>query len=289
MIFSGAVKNNPMLDKLLICTDLDRTLIPNGHQPLCPQAMPLFRKLVARPEIELAYVTGRDKKLVMDAITGFNLPVPDYAVTDVGSTVYQIQSGQWLRLIDWDQHICRDWKGKSRKDLAGFLSDLTQCQLQEEEKQGRYKLSYYVPLDINPGILADEIQLRIKPHGLQIKTIWSIDEQKKTGLLDILPASADKREAIEFLMKTKSFDYDRTVFSGDSGNDIAVLLSPIKSILVANASPELKSQVQAKIGKTVSSKQLYIARGGYLNMNGNYAAGILEGIHHYFPELKSMD
>jgi hypothetical protein len=289
MIFSGAVKNNPMLDKLLICTDLDRTLIPNGHQPLCPQAMPLFRKLVARPEIELAYVTGRDKKLVMDAITGFNLPVPDYAVTDVGSTVYQIQSGRWLRLIDWDQHICRDWKGKNRKDLAAFLSDLTQCQLQEEEKQGRYKLSYYVPLDINQRILADEIQLRIKPHGLQIKTIWSIDEQKKTGLLDILPASADKREAIEFLMKTKSFDYDRTVFSGDSGNDIAVLLSPIKSILVANASPELKSQVQAKIGKTVSSKQLYIARGGYLNMNGNYAAGILEGIHHYFPELKSMD
>lgn len=277
-----------MLDKLLICTDLDRTLIPNGTQPVSPHAMPLFRKLIARPGIELAYVTGRDKKLVIDAIERFNLPVPDYAVTDVGSAVYKIQSGRWLRLIDWDQRICRDWQGNSRKELAVFLSDLTQCQLQEEEKQGPYKLSYYVPLDINPGILADEIQLRMKQHGLQINAIWSIDEQKRTGLLDILPASADKGKAIEFLMKTISFDCERTVFSGDSGNDRAVLLSPIKSILVANASPELKSQIQKQVGKTVASNHLYIARGGYLNMNGNYAAGILEGINHYFPELKLM-
>lgn len=289
MIFSTAVKNNSMSDKLFICTDLDRTLIHNGPQPACQHAMPLFRKLVSRPGIKLAYVTGRDKKLVMAAISHFNLPVPDYAVTDVGSAVYNIQSGRWLRLIDWDQRICRDWKGKSRNELAVFLSDLTQCRLQEEEKQGPYKLSYYTPLDINPEILADEIQLRMKQHGVQINTIWSIDEQKGTGLLDILPASADKQKAIEFLIKTKSFDFDRTVFSGDSGNDRTVLLSPIKSILVANASSELKSQIKAQVSKTGFLKHLYIARGGYLNMNGNYAAGILEGINHYFPELKLTD
>lgn len=289
MIFSAAVKNNPMPDKLLICTDLDRTLIPNGPQPASPQAMPLFRKLISRPGIKLAYVTGRDKKLVMDAISRFNLPVPDYAVTDVGAAVYDIQSGRWRRQTDWDQRICRDWKNKSPKDLAVFLSDLPQCRLQEEEKQGLYKLSYYVPLNINPGILADEIQLRMTQHGLQTNTIWSIDEQKRTGLLDILPVSADKRKAIEFLIKANSFDYARTVFSGDSGNDQAVLSSPIKSVIVANASPELKSQIRKQVGATVFSDRLYIARGGYLNMNGNYAAGILEGINHYFPELKWMD
>lgn len=289
MIFSAAVKNNCVPDKLLICTDLDRTLIPNGPQPASPRAMPLFRKLVSRPGIELAYVTGRDKALVMDAITRFNLPVPDYAVTDVGSAVYNIQSSQWRRQIDWDQRICRDWKNKSPKALAVLLSDLTQCRLQEEEKQGLYKLSYYVSLDINPDILAGEIQSRMTQHGLQTTTIWSIDEQKRTGLLDILPASADKRKAIEFLIEKNSFDYARTVFSGDSGNDQAVLLSPVKSVIVANASPQLKSQIREQVGATGSSDRLYIARGGYLNMNGNYAAGILEGINHYFPELKLMD
>jgi hypothetical protein len=29
--------------------------------------------------------------------------------------------------------------------------------------------------------------------------------------------------------------------------------------------------------------QLYIAQGGFLGMNGNYSAGILEGLAHYHP------
>jgi hypothetical protein len=34
------------------------------------------------------------------------------------------------------------------------------------------------------------------------------------------------------------------------------------------------------------SAQLYIARGGYNGMNGNYSAGILEGIAHYHPQWR---
>ena len=30
---------------------------------------------------------------------------------------------------------------------------------------------------------------------------------------------------------------------------------------------------------------LYIARGRYLGMNGNYPAGIIEGVHLYYPKL----
>jgi hypothetical protein len=30
---------------------------------------------------------------------------------------------------------------------------------------------------------------------------------------------------------------------------------------------------------------LYVAQGGYLGMNGNYSAGILEGLAHYWPEV----
>lgn len=278
-----------MEDKLLICTDLDRTLIPNGPQPQSPQAMPLFHNLVSQPGIKLAYVTGRDKKLVMDAIEQFNLPMPDYAIMDVGATIYDIKTNQWLRRIDWDQEISGDWRNKNHGDLADLLTDLDQCQLQEDEKQGLHKLSYYVSSKIHPDALMDKIQLRMKQNKIQVNTIWSIDEQKKTGLLDILPLGANKRKAIEFLMKTYSFHYANTVFSGDSGNDIAVLLSPIKSILVANASPEFKAEVKEQINKNASFAHLYIACGGYLNMNGNYVAGILEGINHYFPELKLLD
>jgi len=33
--------------------------------------------------------------------------------------------------------------------------------------------------------------------------------------------------------------------------------------------------------------RLYIAQGGALGMNGNYSAGILEGVLHYVPEAKA--
>ena len=36
---------------ILLCSDLDRTLIPNGTQPESPQARPLLRSLAARPEL----------------------------------------------------------------------------------------------------------------------------------------------------------------------------------------------------------------------------------------------
>jgi hypothetical protein len=31
---------------------------------------------------------------------------------------------------------------------------------------------------------------------------------------------------------------------------------------------------------------LYCARGGFLGMNGNYCAGVLEGLAHYIPETR---
>ncbi len=278
-----------MPDRLLICTDMDRTLIPNGPQPESLQAMPLFKKLVSRENIALAYVTGRDKKLVQEAIKTYDLPVPDYAITDVGTAVYAIQSSQWERCGDWEQKIAGDWKNKKHQELAVLLSDLDECLLQEKEKQSLYKLSYYVSLKTDPIPLVKEIQLRMKRNGVQANTVWSIDEQKKTGLLDVLPAGADKRKAVEFLMEMQSFDHTNTVFSGDSGNDLIVLVSPLKSILVANASDQLKSDVKKHADRNDSSAHLYIACGGYQNMNGNYAAGILEGLNHYFPELNLFE
>lgn len=49
------------MNRLLICTDLDRTLIPNGPQPESPKARALFRRLVSREEVTLAYVSGRHR------------------------------------------------------------------------------------------------------------------------------------------------------------------------------------------------------------------------------------
>lgn len=60
--------------RLLLCTDMDRTVIPNGAAPEDTAARPRLRAFCARPEVTLVYVTGRDQALVKEAITTYALP-----------------------------------------------------------------------------------------------------------------------------------------------------------------------------------------------------------------------
>ena len=91
------VKMNSVVEikKILLGCDLDRTIIPNGNQKESPLARPLLRQFAKYPNIYLAYVSGRDQKLILDAIEEFYLPVPDYAIGDVGTTLYRIKNGNW--------------------------------------------------------------------------------------------------------------------------------------------------------------------------------------------------
>jgi sucrose-6-phosphatase len=274
-------------DKLLICTDLDRTLIPNGHHPESPNARELFNELVADSQVSLAYVTGRDQVLIQKAISEYDLPIPDFVIADVGSSIYEItKEKEWSKIQDWNNKIAGDWQYKNQADLAPLFEDLKDCRLQEKEKQGIHKLSYYVSLDADIESLIETIKLRLENQEIKANIIWSINELTSLGFLDILPLNANKKLAIDFLMENHKFTLDHTVFSGDSGNDLDVIISPIKSILVANANPELKEKVKIETDQKGFTDSLYIAKGGYLNLNGNYSAGIIEGVFHYFPEIQ---
>jgi hypothetical protein len=74
------------------------------------------------------------------------------------------------------------------------------------------------------------------------------------------------------------------VYAGDSGNDMAVLVSDIRAVLVQNASDSVRREARQKSGQNGNRERLYLSRGGFLGMNGNYAAGVLEGLAHFFPE-----
>jgi len=145
-------------------------------------------------------------------------------------------------------------------------------------------LSYYISLKYDHKKLLKKIKLRLEEVNIKSNLIWSVDEEKNIGLLDILPKSANKYQAINYLMNKENFTLENTVFAGDSGNDLDVLVSPIKSILVANAHEEIKNIIQ-KMQLEEAVNYIYIAQGKYLNLNGNYSAGILEGIVYYFPNL----
>jgi sucrose-6-phosphatase len=268
------------MKRLLLCTDLDRTLIPNGSQPESPQARALFTKLADHEGLTLAYVTGRHQALIKQAIHDFELPTPDFAIADVGASIYQVVGAEWQRWSAWDTHIASAWAGANHNDLRGLLSGMAALTLQESEKQAIHKLSYYTPIHTNTPDLLAQIEALFEHSGIQAHLIWSIDDTTQQGLLDILPASANKLHAIEFLMAAQGFACDQTVFAGDSGNDLDVLTSNIPSVLVANADVEIKTRMA-----TVSAAKLYLAKGDFLGMNGNYGAGILEGVAHFHPDI----
>ncbi|MFZ2301731.1 MAG: HAD-IIB family hydrolase [Gallionella sp.] len=266
------------MKRYLLCTDLDRTLIPNGTQPESPLAMQRFRRLAGREEVTLAYVSGRHRALIEQAIAEYDLPQPDFAIADVGATIYRIGLSGWRQWDEWDAQIAPDWNGLTHSELYRSLSVFPALRLQEHEKQNRHKLSFYVPLETDVRELLGEMEARLKQAGIRANLIWSVDEAAAVGLLDVLPASANKLHAIAFLMRQQGYGHENTVFAGDSGNDLDVLKSGIQAVLVANADAETKRLASGGAGR------VYIAKGGYLGMNGNYSAGVLEGFAHYLPE-----
>ncbi|WP_455207491.1 HAD-IIB family hydrolase [Kaarinaea lacus] len=273
-----------MKAEVLLCSDLDRTILPNGSQPESPQARPALRAVASHQQLILAYVSGRHKQLLRQAIKDYAIPQPDYAIGDVGTTIYRIKKDQWESWPEWAEAVALDWNGAQHRDLQAMFTDLDVLRLQETEKQNTFKLSYYTPVSFNKEDLLAEMQQRLKQQQVECSLIWSVDEAADVGLLDVLPASATKLHAVEFLMERLQFNEQNTVFAGDSGNDLPVLTSGrLQAVLVKNAHPDVVAEATAELAKKESKDKLYVAQGGFLGMNGNYSAGVLEGLAHFIP------
>jgi len=275
----------------ILCSDLDRTLIPNGQSPSNMHALPALHELIELIDLKIVYVSGRNIKMVNQAIATYSLPKPDIAITDVGSQIYEYSNNSWEENSDWHTRLLASWHNEKIAQLNVMLSALTELKTQETAKQSKFKLSYYCPnCSTQEHVL--QVENKIKPLcqdlGLNVNIISSIDETSATGLLDILPGNASKLEAIQFIAEQNAYDIDKLVFAGDSGNDVSVLTSSFKSILVNNAQPSVKKWVEALSKTHNRSDRLFIARGDFLGLNGHYCSGILEGLNHYFPELNPI-
>lgn len=271
--------------RLLLCTDMDRTVIPNGRQPEHPAARRVFNSFCGLPEVTLVYVTGRHRELVTEAIKTYGLPEPDFAVTDVGTKIYRIVAGQWLDMTAWEKVIATDWQGKSREQIQDRLSPIIELTLQEESKQNTFKLSYYVSLGEEKDRILGRVETCLKQLGVHASLIWSIDEQVQVGLLDILPRGATKLHGMLFLQQHLGYQSEQMLFAGDSGNDLAVLGSAVRSVLVANASEDIRSRARELATRNGHSETLYVADQQSGPIGGHYSAGVLQGIWHFAPEF----
>ncbi len=270
---------------IFLCTDLDRTLVPNGNEEASMKAYVLFNQLCQENDFHVAYVSGRSQLLMLDAIKEFKIPLPDYAITDVGTMIYEIRDGQWSLNLKWQDLLGKDWQHQNAGDILDMLGGIEEITAQEPEKQNEFKLSFYTNEDVDFQKVTAKINRCLSSRHLKMNIVSSLDVMERKGLIDILPASANKLLAIRFLIEEQSLNEDRVVFAGDSGNDYDVLISPLKGILVKNADNDLKKKLVQENRRLHQDHSIYIPEGDFLAMNGNYCAGILEGLSHYFPEI----
>ena len=274
---------------ILLFSDMDRTVIPNGDADESAQARQHFSRLVSHPGFNLVYVTGRDRQLVESAINQYDLPAPVAAICDVGATVYHIHEGVWEPDHGWETQIGNEWKGYAHDDVTRLLADIhpKKFYLQPPEKQSRFKISYFADRSLDIDRLREQVTGTLDQKGIPANIICSVDTAENVNLLDILPPRANKLLAIQFLIQQEGLNENQVVFSGDSGNDLDVLTSGMQAILVGNAADDIRKTAIAQLTRKAQPDRLYLAKGQFKGMNGNYAAGVLEGVAHFFPETTS--
>ena len=168
--------------------------------------------------------------------------------------------------------------------MQALFAGIPGLEPQEAPKQGRFKSSYYAPADADSEALIKLMQERLSARRIDSRIVWSLDDNLHIGLVDVLPSPASKLNAILFLVERIGQPLEATMFAGDSGNDLSVICSGMPAVLVANASDAVRAQAVELCRREHTEEACYLAAGGALGMNGNYAAGILEGLLHYHPE-----
>jgi sucrose-6F-phosphate phosphohydrolase len=262
----------------ILATDLDRTLLPNGSWEPDKEAIGLFNRLTEKHDVLVVYVTGRNLALTEEAIANYGVRHPDVLCGDVGTTIRNRNGDGWTFDDGWVSHVKKASPRWSADAIRDAVADVQGMREQESEHLNQFKQSYYVNHELKDQVL-QAVDERIKGKFDEV-IIYSFDSQDGKGLLDLLPASATKQTALEFVAEAHGVAKSDTVFCGDSGNDIFPLTAGFAGVLVRNADEQLVAGVRKAMDED-PALQVYFAKGGFRGLNGYYTSGVIEGACHY--------
>lgn len=228
----------------VLATDLDGTLIPlEGNERNLTDLQHLKRQLAER-EVMLAFVTGRHLEIVEEAIDQYGLPLPDWIICDVGTSIYRREPGGWAGESAYGEHLASISNLLPIDELRSLLAEVAGLRLQEPAKQGIFKLSYYADHHALEDV-ASRISALLEEQDAPWSLISSIDPFTREGLIDLLPRGVSKAYALEWWRRRCRLAAEEVIFAGDSGNDWAALVAGYRVIVVSNADEQLARRVDA--------------------------------------------
>lgn len=246
------------VNKFLLVTDLDNTLL--GDVQALKELNQRLDHSTAAHGTRIVHTTGRSLTLYRELAAQSHLQSPDALVTAVGTEIYfDVSAG--VPDSAWSARLLEGWDRERVVVTAARFVDLVP---QPTTEQRPYKVSYFLTAEAAASVLP-RLDISLRERGLNTRMVYSSNQD-----LDILPARGGKGLAMQYVRNQWGFDAKRTVACGDSGNDIDLFSTDRElGIIVGNAQPELLEWYQAN-----SADHLYLA-------TAHYAAGILEGLHHF--------
>ncbi|MCC5789027.1 MAG: HAD-IIB family hydrolase [Opitutales bacterium] len=265
----------------ILCTDLDRTLFPNGQHAAEPESMNDFVRFVRDRKFRLIYNSGRSKDEILEGVTEFGSPYPDMMIGEVGTKIYFKEGEGYREETKWLTWLEENTPGWDVALLRELVLREAGARLQPEHHQNPFKVSFFLePLSTAPAA-ADKISREIRQTIPAATTVYSVDETESKALFDILPAAATKLHALEYVRQKLEVKREEVFFSGDSGNDLDALTGGYCGTLVRNAIPEVQEALFERARKAGVEDQVYFCRGNGPWGNGYFVSGIMEGLAHF--------
>jgi len=257
----------------VLATDLDGTLIPLPGNDQNRKDLEKLRKARQEHPFTFVYATGRHFESGSQAVKENDLPVPDWIVCDVGTSIYHKQNGGFERFRPYRDHLEEITGGYARDRIETLLTEVDGLTLQKAENQQEFKISYECASD-DTEALGREISRKLEQADIPYHATTSIDPFLDSGLIDLLPEGTSKAYALTWLSTHAGFHPDSVIFAGDSGNDVAALISGFHAIVVANAPEAVADTVRADLREKKLESHLYCA-------SAEATSGVLEGCIHF--------
>jgi HAD superfamily hydrolase (TIGR01484 family) len=256
-------------EPLVLATDLDGTLIPLDDSPEHRGDLATLERELAERDAALVFVTGRHLGSVRKVLRHVPLPSPTWILCDVGTTICRVEEGRTLPSHDYAQALSEISGSVSLESLRPDLERIEGLRVQEAEKLGPFKLSFYCD-GTRVQEFTERVEAKLADADVPYSVVSSVDPFNGDGLVDVLPRGVNKAFALKWWRESQGLGETSVIYAGDSGNDWDALVAGYRAILVGNACRKLAQRVEARHAANGWFDRLYLAE-------KSATSGVLEG------------